>query len=175
MNLDIDIRGVLPSIHVPTLVMNRTNYLVADVEAARDLATHIEGARFVEFPGDTHAFFQGPDPDEVAAEIQEFVTLDGASRSAATGPWRHGPIHGHRRFDPEGRGARRPFMAGPGRASSQDDPGPARTIAGDRDGYGRGRLLRNVRRTGARGPLRPGRGRSRSPAGDRDPCRRAHR
>jgi class 3 adenylate cyclase len=88
MNLDIDIRGVLPSIHVPTLVMNRTNDPVANVEAARDLASHIEGARFVEFPGDTHAFFQGPDPDEVAAEIQEFVTGSrpafGGDRALAT-------------------------------------------------------------------------------------------
>ena len=30
MNLDIDIRGVLPSIHVPTLVMNRTDDPVAN-------------------------------------------------------------------------------------------------------------------------------------------------
>ncbi len=88
MNLDIDIRGVLPSIHVPTLVMNRTNDPVADVEAARDLATHIEGARFVEFPGDTHAFFHGADSDEVADEIQEFVTGSrpaiGGDRALAT-------------------------------------------------------------------------------------------
>ena len=74
MNLDIDIRGVLASIHVPTLVMNRADDPVADVEAARDLASRIEGARFVEFAGNTHAFFMGPDPDEVASEIQEFVT-----------------------------------------------------------------------------------------------------
>ena len=74
MNLDNDIRGVLPSVHVPTLVMNRTNDPVADVEAARDLASHIEGARFVEFAGDKHVFFQGPNKDEIVAEIQEFVT-----------------------------------------------------------------------------------------------------
>ena len=74
MNLDLDIRGVLPSVHVPTLVMNRTNDPVADVEAARDLASRIEGARFVEFAGDAHAFFKGPNPDEIVAEIQEFVT-----------------------------------------------------------------------------------------------------
>jgi len=74
MNLDIDIRGVLASIHVPTLVMNRADDPVANVEAARDLASRIEGARFVEFAGSTHAFFMGPDPDEVASEIQEFVT-----------------------------------------------------------------------------------------------------
>ena len=88
MTLDADIRGVLPSIHVPTLVMNRTNDPVASVEAARDLTSHIEGARFVEFAGDTHVFFQGPDPDEVAAEIQEFVTGSrpafGGDRALAT-------------------------------------------------------------------------------------------
>ena len=88
MNLDIDIRGVLPSIHVPTLVMNRTNDPVANVEAARDLAAHIDGARFVEFAGNAHVFFQGPDPDEVAAEIQEFVTGSrpalGGDRALAT-------------------------------------------------------------------------------------------
>ena len=88
MNLDIDIRGVLPSVHVPTLVMNRTKDPVANVEAARDLAAHIEGARFVEFPGDTHSFVQGPDPDEVASEIQEFVTGSlpplGGDRALAT-------------------------------------------------------------------------------------------
>jgi pimeloyl-ACP methyl ester carboxylesterase len=88
MNLDIDIRGVLPSIHVPTLVMNRTNDPVADVEAARDLASRIDGARFVEFAGDKHPFFQGPDPEEVTAEIQEFMTGSrptlGGDRALAT-------------------------------------------------------------------------------------------
>jgi class 3 adenylate cyclase len=74
MNLDLDIRGVLPSIHVPTLVLNRTKDPVANVEAARDLASHIEGARFVEFAGDTHAFFLGAESNAVADEIQEFVT-----------------------------------------------------------------------------------------------------
>jgi pimeloyl-ACP methyl ester carboxylesterase len=88
MNLETDIRGVLPSIHVPTLVMHRANDPVAHVDAARDLASHIEGARFVELPGDTHAFFQSPDPDLVAAEIQEFVTgtrpAIGGDRALAT-------------------------------------------------------------------------------------------
>jgi class 3 adenylate cyclase len=61
---------------------------VANVEAARDLAAHIDGARFVEFAGNAHVFFQGPDPDEVAAEIQEFVTGSrpalGGDRALAT-------------------------------------------------------------------------------------------
>ena len=74
MNLDLDIRGILSSIHVPTLVMNRTHDDVADIDAARDLAARIDGARFVEFPGAAHAFIRGTDTDDVIEEIQEFVT-----------------------------------------------------------------------------------------------------
>jgi pimeloyl-ACP methyl ester carboxylesterase len=88
MNVDLDIRGVLPSIHVPTLVLNRTNDPVADIDAARDLASRIEGARFVELVGDEHIFFRGADPDQVTAEIQEFVTGSrppiGGDRALAT-------------------------------------------------------------------------------------------
>ena len=88
MNLDLDIRGVLPSIHVPTLVLNRTDDPVADVDAARDLASRIEGARFVEFAGDAHPYFAGSNAGEVAAEIQEFVTGSrpalGGDRALAT-------------------------------------------------------------------------------------------
>ena len=69
MNLEIDIRGVLSSIHVPSLVMNRTTDPTANVDAARDLAAHIGGARFVEFPGDTHSFAMGgAEVDDVVAE-----------------------------------------------------------------------------------------------------------
>jgi class 3 adenylate cyclase len=73
MNLDVDTRDVLPRIHVPAIVMNRTRDPVASVDAARDLASHIEGARFLEFPGDTHSLtaFQ---QDDVISAIQEFVT-----------------------------------------------------------------------------------------------------
>ena len=87
MNLDLDIRSVLPSIHVPTLVMNRTGDPVANIEAVRDLASGIEGARLVEFPGDSHTFFGDADP-EVCAEIQEFMTgsppVLGGDRALAT-------------------------------------------------------------------------------------------
>lgn len=72
-NAETDIRDILPTIRVPTLVMNRTGDPVARIEAARDLAAHIPGARFVDFPGNTHLPFIG-DPDHVLAEIQEFVT-----------------------------------------------------------------------------------------------------
>lgn len=73
MNLEVDTRDILPRIHVPTLVMNRTGDPVANVEAARDLASRIGGARFLEFPGDTHSIAEVADED-VIGEIQEFVT-----------------------------------------------------------------------------------------------------
>ena len=73
MNSQIDIRDILPTIRVPTLVMNRTGDPVTNVEAARDMAAHIPGARFVEFPGNTHSL-ANLEPEKILAEIQEFLT-----------------------------------------------------------------------------------------------------
>ena len=73
MNAEIDIREILPSIRVPTLVMNRTGDPIANVDAARDLAAHIPGAQFQEFPGNTHSMFL-VEPEKVLAAIAEFVT-----------------------------------------------------------------------------------------------------
>jgi class 3 adenylate cyclase len=68
--------------------MCRTHDPVAHVDAARDLASRIEGARFVEFPGAGHAFFRGAGAEAVTAELQEFVTGSrpafGGERSLAT-------------------------------------------------------------------------------------------
>jgi pimeloyl-ACP methyl ester carboxylesterase len=55
MNGQIDIRPILPSIQAPTLVMNRTGDPCAHVEAARDMAARIPGAKFQEYPGDSHS------------------------------------------------------------------------------------------------------------------------
>ena len=52
MNMLIDVRGVLPAIHVPTLVVHRSGDRVVDVRAGRFLADHIPGARFVELAGE---------------------------------------------------------------------------------------------------------------------------
>jgi class 3 adenylate cyclase len=51
---ELDIRAVLPTIRVPTLVMNRTDARIADIDEGRWLATQIPGARFVELPGEDH-------------------------------------------------------------------------------------------------------------------------
>jgi len=54
MNTEADIRGVVGSIHVPTLVLHRTGDLDAPVEGGRWLAANIPGARLVEFEGADH-------------------------------------------------------------------------------------------------------------------------
>src|SRR5947207_10920914 len=48
---ELDVRDVLPSIRVPTLVLHRTDATLVRVEHGRYLAEHIPGARYVEVPG----------------------------------------------------------------------------------------------------------------------------
>jgi class 3 adenylate cyclase len=57
MNMLIDIRDVLPAIHVPTLVAHRVGDRVVDVDAGRFIAERIRGARFVELAGSDHSPF----------------------------------------------------------------------------------------------------------------------
>jgi pimeloyl-ACP methyl ester carboxylesterase len=73
MNTQIDVRAVLPTIRVPTLVMHRTGDRDIDVEEGRYIASRIPGARFVELPGADHLMWTD-DPDRVLDEIEEFLT-----------------------------------------------------------------------------------------------------
>lgn len=73
MNAEIDIRAVLPSIRVPTLVVHRTGDRCLKVDEGRYLASHIPGARFIELPGDDHLPFVG-DQDGMLAEIERFLS-----------------------------------------------------------------------------------------------------
>ncbi len=72
MNLEIDVRHVLPQVHVPTLVVHRSQDRAFPVEAGRYLAEHIPGARMAELPGGDHAFWVDADP--ILDEIQQFFT-----------------------------------------------------------------------------------------------------
>jgi class 3 adenylate cyclase len=69
----IDVRPVLPTIGVPTLVMHRVDDEIEDVEAGRDMARRIPGARFVELPGGDNMPWAG-DQDAVLDEVEEFLT-----------------------------------------------------------------------------------------------------
>jgi class 3 adenylate cyclase len=73
MNAQIDIRPVLPSIKVPTLVLHRQGDLQVPIELGRDLANHIRNARFIEYPGQDHVFWSG-DTETLLGDIQEFIT-----------------------------------------------------------------------------------------------------
>jgi class 3 adenylate cyclase len=73
MNTQLDITGVLPTVHVPTLVMHRTGDLDVNIEEGRWLAGRIPNARFVELPGEDHLPWVG-DQDAVLDGTQEFLT-----------------------------------------------------------------------------------------------------
>ena len=73
MNSRIDVRDVMPSISVPTLILHRTGDRDVDIEEGRYIAKQIPGARFVELPGDEHVIPAG-DVDRLADEIEEFLT-----------------------------------------------------------------------------------------------------
>lgn len=70
---EIDVRRVLPSIRVPTLVLHRTDDRIVPVEHGRYLAAQIPGAKYVELAGGDHFPFEG-DSETILAEIEEFVT-----------------------------------------------------------------------------------------------------
>ncbi len=73
MLADTDVRTVLPSIRVPTLVLHRREDPVTLVEGGRHLAKHIPGARYVELRGVDHFPWIG-DSEAILSEIEEFVT-----------------------------------------------------------------------------------------------------
>ena len=70
---DIDVRDVVPTVRVPTLIVHRVDDPVCHVENARYLAANIPGARYVELPGSLHIPWAGGG-DEILAEVREFLT-----------------------------------------------------------------------------------------------------
>jgi pimeloyl-ACP methyl ester carboxylesterase/DNA-binding CsgD family transcriptional regulator len=73
MNMDIDVRPLLPAVHVPTLIVHRADDQSVTVGNGRHLAQHIPEARYVELPGNDHLPFVG-DQEAILREIEVFVT-----------------------------------------------------------------------------------------------------
>jgi class 3 adenylate cyclase len=73
MNAAIDVREILPALHVPTLVLHRSGDRPINVEQGRFLAENIPGARFVELDGNDHLWWVG-DSESIVNEIEEFLT-----------------------------------------------------------------------------------------------------
>ncbi len=70
--MKLDVRPILPTIGVPTLVMSRSGDLLEPAAAGRDYADRIPGASFVELAGSDHHPWAG-DQDAVLAEVERFV------------------------------------------------------------------------------------------------------
>jgi class 3 adenylate cyclase len=73
MFASVDVRDVLPAIHVPTLVLQRRGDRVTSPGVSAYLAEHIAGATIVELDGIDHLPFVG-DSEQVVSEIEEFLT-----------------------------------------------------------------------------------------------------
>jgi len=73
MNMEIDIRHVLPAVRVPTLLLHSRNDRVIDFGASQYMYERIAGAKLVELHGIDHVPW-GCDSDVILDEIEEFLT-----------------------------------------------------------------------------------------------------
>jgi len=79
--MESDLRAVLPTIAIPTLVLHRKDTRYYPVTLGRYLATHISSARYVELDGADHFLWAG-DSHAVLDEIEQFLTGELGSRDA---------------------------------------------------------------------------------------------
>jgi pimeloyl-ACP methyl ester carboxylesterase/class 3 adenylate cyclase len=78
MNKEIDVRHVLPSVHVPTLILHGSEDSIVPLEVARYVGSRISTGRVVEIPGVGHLAF-GTGADLIAAEIERFLNDVGSA------------------------------------------------------------------------------------------------
>ena len=115
MALEMDVRDILPTIRVPTLVLHKRDDRVVPLEEGKYIADHIPGATFVELPGrrplavDRSRGSRRGDPGVPHRHARQ--------RRAGT---RAGDrdVHRHRRLDETCGGARGPAMGGSARDAS---------------------------------------------------------
>jgi class 3 adenylate cyclase len=75
MNRKIDVRSILSSVHVPTLVLHVRGDRDVPIADGRELADLIPGSQFVELPGEDHLYYANREATEaVFREIRNFVT-----------------------------------------------------------------------------------------------------
>jgi class 3 adenylate cyclase len=73
MLYESDVRQVLPSVRVPTLILNHTRSARIPPAISAFMADQIPGARHVEVPGSSNLIWAG-DQEAILGEIQEFLT-----------------------------------------------------------------------------------------------------
>ena len=71
MNMEIDVRHVLPTIRVPTMVLHFKDDQIFELAEARYMAERIPGAELVVLPGRDHAWFVDPEP--ITREVERFL------------------------------------------------------------------------------------------------------
>jgi pimeloyl-ACP methyl ester carboxylesterase len=59
LNLLIDVRSIVPSVRVPTLVLHRKTDRMIPAERGRELAAQIPGAKYIEYPDGDHGYWTG--------------------------------------------------------------------------------------------------------------------
>jgi len=75
MNYELDVRHILPSIRVPTLVLHREHDALVPVALGRYYAEHIPGAKLIVYPTSGHwPPTQNEDWDTICDDMEEFVT-----------------------------------------------------------------------------------------------------
>lgn len=72
-NFEIDVTPFLPVSSVPTLVMHCDRDPILPVEAGREIAKKISGARYVEIDGDFHGSWRREDMDKLRPPLTEFI------------------------------------------------------------------------------------------------------
>jgi pimeloyl-ACP methyl ester carboxylesterase len=83
MNREIDVRAVLPSVHVPTLIMRGSEDTMVAPEVPQYMASRIPGARAIEIPGAGHLAFGA-----ISRVIED--ELEGFTRDVwQSGAWDH--------------------------------------------------------------------------------------
>ena len=76
-NFEMDVRSILPTISVPTLVMHCAKDPLVPVALGRYLGEHIPGARYVEIDGDFHGSWSTEDMGKLGPPLIEFLSSIG--------------------------------------------------------------------------------------------------
>jgi pimeloyl-ACP methyl ester carboxylesterase len=163
MNMDIDLRHVLPAIRVPTLILAREG---EPPDMLRYLESAIPSARLSSCPGWISRRTPGTSSRPSARSSRSSAA---PGRSAPGRTWRRTASSSpccspHRRVDHACSRARRQRVARAAGCARRDHAPPARPLRRQGDQDGRRRVPRHVRRSGARHQVRV-----------RDPRRRARR
>ena len=174
----IDVRSILGSVQAPTLVLAipgaDEQFETVGAGQERDVADRIPGAKYVELPGRDLVII-ATNPALLLDEIRRFINSVSAEeaefdRVLATVLFTDIVGSTERAVDAGRRG-----VEGPARAASRGGPGDDRALPRHGDRHGRRRVLRDVRRPGARRAVRAGDRRGRAAPRPRDPRRPAHR